>query len=250
MVQTVQTVQAVQTVQTVQAVQMVQQFEVDKKGFERFRRFTEFKRFQSIKLVNGSNHTVRTAVRIPNATRTDWRRGDHRTACRVALLSDLANKDLTPRNLSFMRKLLHHDINAENSVLKLPTSSHYNFQALALESAVNPLVTVVDYRKGHPSAYITDANSARAGDLHNQINWDDHIARAARSGGRIELHLIRAQHGYSDGSERLLMMPQYSESPAIHQGLLDILRRDDGIANWEAEVKELFSRCEGILKVH
>ncbi|KAK7039967.1 hypothetical protein R3P38DRAFT_2902679 [Favolaschia claudopus] len=182
--------------------------------------------------------------------KTDWRRGDHRTACRVALLSDLANKDLTPRNLSFMRKLLHHDINAENSVLKLPTSSHYNFQALALESTVNPLVTVVDYRKGHPSAYITDANSARAEDLHKQINWDDHIARAARSGGRIELHLIRAQHGYSDNSERLLMMPQYSESPAVHQGLLDILRRDDGVANWEAEVAKLFSRCEGILKVH
>ncbi|KAK7039992.1 hypothetical protein R3P38DRAFT_2614629 [Favolaschia claudopus] len=182
--------------------------------------------------------------------KTDWRRGDHRTACRAALLSDLSNKDLTHRNLSFLRKLLHYDINGENPVLRLPATSHDNFRALALHSAVNPLVTVVDYRRGRPNAYITDANSVKAEDLRKQINWDDHIARATRSGGRIELHLIRAQQGDPETSERLLMMPQYSESPAVHQGLLDILRREDGIANWEDEVKELFSRCEGILKVH
>ncbi|KAK7040017.1 hypothetical protein R3P38DRAFT_2902853 [Favolaschia claudopus] len=182
--------------------------------------------------------------------KTDWRRGGHRTACRAALLFDLANQDLTPRNLSFMRKLLHRDLNYDNPVLYISSAKLSRFRELALTNDASPFVTVFDYRSGHSRPYITDVDSLKAEDSDKQVNWEDYTARVARSGGRMELHLIRAQHGCSGLSERMLMVPQYSEQASIHHGMLDILRRDDGIANWDAEVMELVTRCEGILKVH
>ncbi|KAK7002186.1 hypothetical protein R3P38DRAFT_3604967, partial [Favolaschia claudopus] len=180
----------------------------------------------------------------------DWTRGNHRFHCRPMILATLMNKDLSPRNISFMRKLLHRDImRTTNQSAQFPEPSLRQTKALARRHSTHPFVTVHDYTIRKPMTALSDVYSLKASDTEKQVYWDELIPRVARSGGRMELHLMVVPHRCATRTRRMrwVLFPQWSDRPAFHHGLHRLLRQE-GEFDHEAEIKELFKECEKIVR--
>ncbi|KAJ7132699.1 hypothetical protein C8R46DRAFT_655664 [Mycena filopes] len=115
--------------------------------------------------------------------RADWHRGGHRNQCAPTRASVIENREhLTPRNESFLRAIVQEDY------------KHYQRSVLAAQLAATrlhpstPLVTIFSYANGDPHF---SAQPPRAlMETFPHLNWNDALARAGRSGGRMEVHLV------------------------------------------------------------
>ncbi|KAK6978212.1 hypothetical protein R3P38DRAFT_3119988 [Favolaschia claudopus] len=171
--------------------------------------------------------------------RADWRRDNHRGSCRSIILFDILNRDLAHHDLSFMRALLHRDVTER-------TTSVMFHDSVILANAVDPFVTVCDYTKGVLNITLRDMKTARGEDRWKQVNWDEYTARAARSGGKMELHmLIMPNEG---GDERRVLFPQWSNRPAFHDWVLRCLQREG--SNFNGEEEYLEQLVKDIVMVH
>ncbi|KAJ6484659.1 hypothetical protein C8R45DRAFT_1147477 [Mycena sanguinolenta] len=157
----------------------------------------------------------------------DWRHGGHRDSCAWIRTFASKNKDIGTRNMAFMRQILHRDLTQ------------------------HPFVTVMDYRQGRPVMHIHTLSAVRDGDEKEQIYWEEHVSRMARSGGRIELHMMLFQDGISFEKRitpcRRVMFPQWSDRPAFHGYLRRIL--EEGKNDVDEQLAELRAESD-VVKIH
>ncbi|KAF8160430.1 hypothetical protein K438DRAFT_2071018 [Mycena galopus ATCC 62051] len=192
----------------------------------------------------------------PECQKIDWTRGDHRAACQSIRMFVFKNSNLGARNISFMRELLHRDVTARryaHHIGRLESQQLSALRALAGANELDPFVTVMDYTHGEPTMHIDGLSRAQQRDiLSHQINWGDHIARMARSGGRVELHVMVIQDGFSPGrqpiSHRRMMFPQRSTSPGFHTGLPRILLENG--KDVKEEVERFFAANQSMVRIH
>ncbi|KAJ7621308.1 hypothetical protein FB45DRAFT_1092962 [Roridomyces roridus] len=145
---------------------------------------------------------------------------------------------ITPRQRAFARAILHRDYT--NLKLKIFVQA-----VTCMRASRDPhagYFVVFDYSQGggpdigvyslaEPSALLD--RLAGAG-----IQWDLTIARAARSEGRMTIHVVRAREGKF---LRHWVLPLRSDSEVIHEGLVKIACAGDG-KNQAQDVKELVAR--------
>ncbi|KAF7334548.1 MYND-type domain-containing protein [Mycena venus] len=190
--------------------------------------------------------------------RIDWRSG-HRERCHSIRISKFKD-NLEAKNRSFMRALLHKDIMnlryCESPCLQDPTRIAY-----LRETQTNPsnlLVTVMDYTDGYsriypatgtPKMYIDGLDGPRTEDKDGDIYWNECISRAARSRGRMELHLMVVQDGPMQWPRRL-MFPQRSECPSFHDGLAKILKEAGNTFETTKKIQQLLEADESGVKIH
>ncbi|KAJ7119223.1 hypothetical protein C8R43DRAFT_1035404 [Mycena crocata] len=179
----------------------------------------------------------------PDCQKSDWGRGGHRAACDGMREFRLKHHDLGVRNLTFMRKVLHNDF------WMYQYNGHFHFDnrlEFMRERPDEPLITVFDYRLGGVAMCVRFLADERAADTTGEVDWEEHISRAARSGGLMELHLMLLR----DASRtRRLMMPQRSDSAVLHDGLARIFREVDPDSNGIKEIEELLEKND-VVNIH
>ncbi|KAJ7633581.1 hypothetical protein DFH06DRAFT_689128 [Mycena polygramma] len=171
----------------------------------------------------------------PDCQTEDWESG-HRETCHSLRICRLHNSDFSPRTLWFMRWLFHSD-----SALLTTTSELCSRLEMMRDYPGDPIVSILDYRNGVLSVETGTLGSERETCDQWEVYWDEHRARMARSGGRMELHLMRIW----DGSRpRQLMFPQRLDRPVLHDGLVRILNKLPLDSDPEKEVEELVATPE------
>ncbi|KAJ7629331.1 hypothetical protein B0H17DRAFT_1150625 [Mycena rosella] len=83
------------------------------------------------------------------------------------------------------------------------------------------LVTLFRYSGNTKTAEAATVAEMRRLDRAGEVNWDEHVARAARSGGRMVLHAMAVKHGEQ---QRLKMFPLRSNSSALQDGLIRLAK--------------------------
>ncbi|KAJ7189160.1 hypothetical protein C8R46DRAFT_1024334 [Mycena filopes] len=125
-----------------------------------------------------------------------------------------------------MRQIMHKDLADhayDASWLTLP-----RLKLLRQNNALNePLVTVLDYSSAstNPQLFLKYPRSIRSFYGEQDIPWDEYIRRAARSGGRMELHAMVIREGpllQGVQARRVLLFPQRSLASSFHAGLVRI----------------------------
>ncbi|KAJ7155634.1 hypothetical protein C8R46DRAFT_1356107 [Mycena filopes] len=160
----------------------------------------------------------------PECQSVDWKHG-HRDACNPTLA--LEHPDLGARNFAFMRALLARDLAVREHHPILENMEHLPALRAAVDETDLPLlITVVDYLKGRPTIKTTDIHSY----MSTALYWDERTARAARSHGRMELHVMIIQDASMGLFPRELLIPQRSDRAGFHAGLVEML--------WEMERSE------------
>ncbi|KAJ7648785.1 hypothetical protein DFH06DRAFT_1423525 [Mycena polygramma] len=190
-----------------------------------------------------------------NCQERDWRSG-HRDTCNSLRSSKLRNSDISPRNVAFMRKLFHRD----SYLLELPGELCARLQLMRAHPG-EPLVSVLDYRNIIDSCgsdleittrapvreWVMTLALARECDSDGDICWDEYVSRAARSGGRMELRIIRIS---DSGRMRCWMFPKRTERPTLHDGLIRISNQDLSGSEELKEVENLLEATEKPLHIH
>ncbi|KAJ6572465.1 hypothetical protein DFH09DRAFT_1079671 [Mycena vulgaris] len=116
-----------------------------------------------------------------------------------------------------------------------------------LERPGEPLVTVIDYTCAGPTIFVRFLEGDQAEDAQIDVDRDEHIARAARSGGQIELQLVPV----CDRSRtRRLMFPQRSDSPALHEGLIRPFNEVAPASEAREEMRELLETNGSLMEIH
>ncbi|KAJ7686287.1 hypothetical protein B0H17DRAFT_1136996 [Mycena rosella] len=114
------------------------------------------------------------------------------------------------------------------------------------ETPSTPLITVFKYKHGSAHMFVKTLEEERAHDVEGEFNWDEHIARAARSGARVELYLMVFLDGHK--TQRGIF-PQRSSSAAIHDRLaklaLEVLFGDEASA--QIQIQALLDANEDVL---
>ncbi|KAJ6553296.1 hypothetical protein B0H19DRAFT_1156114 [Mycena capillaripes] len=200
------------------------------------------------------SHCRRVYYCSVDCQKNDWRSGGHREMCQSVRAFGFTNEPAA-RTRSFMRALLHKDL-MERRYHELPLlldPDHLSYLQHNVRSAPsNPPVTVLDYTQGYPRMFIDAANAQQADDENHQVHWDEHIARCMRSHGRMELHLMIVKDGPGSWpTGRRVMLPQRSDRPSLHDGLLQVFREHEE-NDVQPKVRELLEANESsaIVKIH
>ncbi|KAJ7621298.1 hypothetical protein FB45DRAFT_1092934 [Roridomyces roridus] len=161
----------------------------------------------------------------------DWHAG-HRAACKTHDYQLSGRVPFTtPRQRAFTRAILHRDY----THLKLKIFVEAVTCTRASRDPHAGYFVLFDYSQGGPDIGVyslaepSDALDRLAG---AGIQWDLTVARAARSGGRMTIHAVRAREGKS---LRHWVVPLRSDSGVIHEGLVKMACAVDG----EAQVQSI-----------
>ncbi|KAJ7152038.1 hypothetical protein C8R46DRAFT_1197778 [Mycena filopes] len=165
----------------------------------------------------------------------DWRDDSHRTLCdpHRALCLNKNTKFSAPQR-AFFRLLLDKEYAAgEAQMLELQFLRRFGADRLFL--------TVFDYSTGVPAITVHALEDAAELGLPQTPQWDAEVARAAGSGGRVRLHVIRLAEAVSEMHlPSCWLVPLRSESSAVYDGMKALageLPRD--IETWDVvEVKD------------
>ncbi|KAJ7140086.1 hypothetical protein C8R43DRAFT_602669 [Mycena crocata] len=136
----------------------------------------------------------------------DWKDG-HRSACRSSRQD--RPEHLSTKDRSFLRALVDYDYKTRRLILM-------QWQLAFLQAFPDEIPCIVfDYTREHLQITFQGTHS-----LH--VKWQDHVARARRSGGRIQLHFVRILNGkFTD----VHAFPMQSSSTVWADGL-ERLRRE------------------------
>ncbi|KAJ6477930.1 hypothetical protein C8R47DRAFT_1139844 [Mycena vitilis] len=132
--------------------------------------------------------------------------------------------------MSFLRLLFNSD-----SFLLETEENSCDRLSLMRDHPSKMIVGILDYRTDVPESHIMTLDLARTEDEDGKICWDEHIARAARSGGRMELRVMRILDG---SCTRLMMLPKHVEQPTLHDGLVRILGQVPRESDWQQEAED------------
>ncbi|KAJ7080232.1 hypothetical protein C8R44DRAFT_992500 [Mycena epipterygia] len=189
------------------------------------------------------SHCQRAYYCSEGCQKLDWKDGNHRQACQSIRYFRLTTPDVSQRNLSFMREIFHRDMQRfkyKENLLPLRLS---NMRKRPSE----PLITVLDYTRGGAELYVSRLAYERGQDIKGEVNWDEHIGRANRSGGRMELHLMVVLDGKI---KRRRMFPQRSSSSGLTDGLIRISKEVPEGSEATREIQALLEANADIVDIH
>lgn len=118
---------------------------------------------------------------------------------------------------------------------------------LMRERPSEPLITILDYTLPRPEISVDFLENARELDTHDEVHWHEHVSRAARSGGRMELHLMFVVDG---NVTRPVMFPQRAESAVLHDGLVRISREIPGESGARDRVRDLLEANKNLVEIY
>ncbi|KAJ7684194.1 hypothetical protein DFH06DRAFT_1462574 [Mycena polygramma] len=171
----------------------------------------------------------------------DWNDG-HREACaRTTSLNQIDPEDVSARNRSFLRALIDYDYN---------------------ENQANILQWELDFMTEHPGelpclifnyTHSTEPWMFRfVGGNTLLERWPHEVSRAARSGGRIQLHMALVPAAAVE--DRLRLFPMQSSSGALSNGLKRLKRQVDegegGSAPLHEQIEARISALTALRVVH
>ncbi|KAJ7122268.1 hypothetical protein C8R44DRAFT_981457 [Mycena epipterygia] len=140
----------------------------------------------------------------------DWRHENHRQNCdprRSFCLNE--NTSLTSRERMFLRKLIHHDYGQHPAMhIYMPEITFMN------RHPDTAFFTRFDYTTGHVTITVNAVADAKNMALDPQ--WLEDVSRAARSGGRMRLHVMLVAEA---DVPRYWLVPLRSDTPRLHDGL-------------------------------
>ncbi|KAJ7124111.1 hypothetical protein C8R43DRAFT_39037 [Mycena crocata] len=172
----------------------------------------------------------------------DWKSGGHHQACGSIRAQWLAAPEfINGVNRCFMRALVQHDAQE----VRLETLiQQFNMMRRHPESEM--LVTVLQYApRGELVAAVSTVAEQRARDRRKDVKWDEYVARAAHSGGRMQLYLMVVVDGET---ERRRMFASRSDSSDLQDGLRGLVRElPPGVDPEHAQqkIRELMRGQEG-----
>ncbi|KAJ7637274.1 hypothetical protein DFH06DRAFT_1219298 [Mycena polygramma] len=161
----------------------------------------------------------------------DWR-GGHRHSCPLILeLRRSEPTNVAAKDKSFLRTLIHADY------LRLKEKIIASGVQIMRKNPHNTSVfTVFDYSSTHIPCEISIGPVNRLGG-----EWADYVSRAAKSGGRMQLHIMRVRDGRF---QRQWLFPLRSASPEIFEGM----RLISGNSRMTKEVED--RRVKDLLKLN
>ncbi|KAJ7479497.1 hypothetical protein FB451DRAFT_1239105 [Mycena latifolia] len=172
---------------------------------------------------------------------SDWKNGGHREVCTDRRLLDLSGYP-NPRERSFLRVLMHHDYESAR------VSTIYPAQVLCMHKHPNEtFLTIFDYSQGplkilvesihsHGGIEITAPFAGRA--------WTEVLSRAARSHGKMEIHLLFVSSG---GMARFFLVPLRTNSSAMHEALKKLAKDIPAGANTSRILPELTRKIQALV---
>ncbi|KAJ7187039.1 hypothetical protein C8R46DRAFT_283267 [Mycena filopes] len=140
----------------------------------------------------------------------DWNDG-HRAAC-PQMISLNQNEFLNTRDKSFLRALLDHEYKRHQSHIL-----QWELDFMHAHPTDTPCL-IFDFSKGRGKYHFGGASGLAR-------EWGDDVTRAARSGGRIQLHLVWLPHPKTITQR---MLPMQSSSGALAQGMKRLKEELDG----------------------
>ncbi|KAJ7186087.1 hypothetical protein C8R46DRAFT_1289628 [Mycena filopes] len=165
-----------------------------------------------------------------------WRQGGHRDVCARLTILRLHEADVIgTRDRSFMRYLVHHDyVTGQGMLLTEQVGVLYDWPD-------RPYYLVFDYTSGEcgkPEILAIDAVDVPDVPNDYQAQWLEHVARAAASGGRMQVVIMRV---IQDCRARFRMASMYLPSGELAHRLrrtADGLPPDEDFAKFRSVVRE------------
>ncbi|KAJ7627758.1 hypothetical protein DFH06DRAFT_1304445 [Mycena polygramma] len=174
----------------------------------------------------------------------DWRHGGHAESCAAARVSCL-NEDTVfgARDRSFLRALLHYDY------CRIKVRQVHLAEIKFMHSRPGtPYFVLFDYRLVFPE--ISVKAIAEADDLELGPNRAHNVARAERSGGRIQLHVMRLRQ---DDTPTYWLIPLRTNTSWVHDGLRKIAAvLPANQATWDTDgiLRQIRTLVEHALETH
>ncbi|KAJ6546074.1 hypothetical protein DFH09DRAFT_1367508 [Mycena vulgaris] len=153
----------------------------------------------------------RLAYCSPDFQTAHWRQGGHRAVCK-RLRASRQTEPLTTRDRSFLRALAHHDyIFYHNPIFLDTVEVYYEFPDEAH-------YLLFDYTQGTPTIEVLSIAKVEVPPTPSdfQVQWSDHVTRAALSGGKMQVAIMRFVQG---GVSRFGMISIHSKTSAVPDGL-------------------------------
>ncbi|KAJ7466958.1 hypothetical protein FB451DRAFT_1259653 [Mycena latifolia] len=165
--------------------------------------------------------------------RIDWKSGNHRAGCKHP-------EYLSPRNISFMRALLHHDYEAnKEEILRLQITFIRQNPSL-------PIVTIFDYASGRARISIeTICVASSMMQNYRGVNCAELVPRAERSGGRMQLHLTSVPIGRRLQAR---IFPMRSNVPTLHQAVRRLAAEEES-PHLSVQLRRLIHGTTGVVLV-
>ncbi|KAJ7495426.1 hypothetical protein FB451DRAFT_1214087 [Mycena latifolia] len=176
---------------------------------------------------------------------TDWRIGGHRAACQHFLsFTTVLPEPLGVRDRSFMRALLHDQYQKDKRnvlfeqikwTMRFPNERFYvRFDFNGRDGRV-----AYGFVGGNPGGA---AGAKDRDELH--AHWDEHLARAAKSRGQLELHVMRVASG---GGTRQRIFPLRSASSLLYDGIRKLVEEFSAREQTAEMDAELRGRVDDLL---
>ncbi|KAJ7150650.1 hypothetical protein C8R46DRAFT_1358179 [Mycena filopes] len=146
----------------------------------------------------------------------DWRAGKHHNICSGRDMGLTFNGHLGRRERAFLRAVLHQDYEANMATTIYPAQARF-----IAEHPNESFYTMFDYSKGTPQITVESASLPPSRLSSDEEEWQDLVARAGASEGRMELHVVELAEG---DRPRVWVIPLRTNSSRIH----DEIRRIAG----------------------
>jgi hypothetical protein len=157
---------------------------------------------------------------------------------------------LLAQDLSFMRALLHYDYQTNKpEVLRQqiaflrqhPTEAHH-------------LVTILDYSQGraHIKMQTMYVESSLLPEFVH-VNCIEHVSRALRSKGRMDMHMMLVPDGkgtFLRSSLRPRMFPMRSDTAVLYEGVRMLAAENPEPPNLTQRIQQLLDAASAIVEIH
>ncbi|KAJ7720005.1 hypothetical protein DFH07DRAFT_972766 [Mycena maculata] len=157
-----------------------------------------------------------------------WQQGGHRVACRT--LRDLRireSESLTTRDRSFMHALAHHDYRLAQQRI------FFDEIEFLRECPDEPYYLQFDYTRGAVEIELLPIGAVDVSPTPSnfEVQWVDHVARAATSAGRMRVCIMRF---VQDSRACYRMISMHSSSSDVRDGLRRIAKGIPADAEYDA----------------
>ncbi|KAJ7092157.1 hypothetical protein C8R44DRAFT_954537 [Mycena epipterygia] len=181
----------------------------------------------------------------------DWREGSHRKACRsyesasltLKATAELSKPIFTVRERAFIRALLYHDYTMHASSI-----CKKQVEFMAAHPTCDLRITLFDYCAGHLQIEVHSAAHSPLSTVLQEAGeeWTDFIARAVRSEGRFQLHVMRVLDGTATPH---WVIPLRCSGSYMFDHLRDLAQQpiNEGIMD---EISDLLEEDQDVVVIH
>ncbi|KAJ7106530.1 hypothetical protein C8R44DRAFT_885822 [Mycena epipterygia] len=148
---------------------------------------------------------------------------------------------LTIRDRSFMRALVHYNY--------LGLRKDMRQMCFLIREPHVKFYTAFDYSEGPVTVAVVGVSTDGKGTGYHEpelvTRWEDHVRRASRSGGRMEVHTMGIRVGDP------LIVPLRTHSWEIHNGVTELAERvaEEMIVNPGGDASTLYEEVDDLLRI-